>query len=104
VKDVELVAVPAEVVTEIGPVVAPIGTLAFTMVAELITTALAVTPLNFTTAPEMKLVPLIVTTVPTAPEVGEKLVIVGVVPLERESGSGVAVAPLLGAVPRPNAA
>ena len=77
VKFVALVPVPEVVVTEIGPVVAPAGTLAFTLVADLNTNPVPVTPLNFTTADAVKFVPLIVTSVPTAPEVGVKLVIVG---------------------------
>ena len=79
-KFVVLVAVPPGVVTEIGPVVAPAGTLAFTLIEDLNTNPVPVTPLNFTTADAVKFVPLTVTIVPAGPEVGEKLVIVGVGP------------------------
>lgn len=48
VKSVDLVPVPDALVTEIGPVVAPGGTLAVTLVADLNTNRAAVTPLNFT--------------------------------------------------------
>ena len=82
VKFVELVPVPPAVVTEIGPVVAPAGTAAFTLMADLNKNPVPVTPLNFTTDDGVKFVPLTVTSVPTTPEVGEKLVIVGIDPPE----------------------
>jgi hypothetical protein len=71
-----LVAVPSGVVTLIGPVVAPLGTVACIVVAEL-TEKLALVPLNATAVAPVKFVPLIVTLVPTGPLVGVKLVIVG---------------------------
>ena len=71
-----LVAVPPEVVTLIGPVVAPLGTLAVIDVAA-VTVKVALTLLNRTAVAPLKLVPLIVTLVPTGPLVGVKLVIVG---------------------------
>ena len=71
-----LVAVPPGVVTLSGPVVAPVGTVAWIVVAE-VTVKLALTPLNVTVVAPVKLVPLIVTLVPTGPLVGVKLVIVG---------------------------
>src|SRR2546427_10803030 len=71
-----LVAVPAGVVTVSGPLLAPAGTVAWIAVSE-ITVKLAVTPLNATVVVPVKLVPLIVTLVPTGPLVGEKLAIVG---------------------------
>src|SRR5437879_11659594 len=71
-----LVAVPPDVVTLMGPVVAPAGTVACITVAEF-TVKLALTPLNRTAVAVVKLVPLMVTLVPTDPLVGAKLVIVG---------------------------
>src|SRR3989454_12211675 len=85
-----LVAVPAGVVTVSGPLLAPAGTVAWIAVSE-ITVKLAVTPLNATVVVPVKLVPLIVTLVPTGPLVGEKLAIVG--------GSTTVNAPELCAVP-----
>ncbi len=76
-KFVALVPVPEAVVTEIGPVVAPAGTLAFTLVGDTNTNPVPVSPLNWTSADAVKFVPVIVTSVPTGPEVGVKLVIVG---------------------------
>ena len=76
VNDVELVAVPPEVVTVIAPLVAPLGTVAVTW-AELPPVTVAEVPLNETLAP-LRLVPLIVTEVPTGPLCGEKPLIVGV--------------------------
>lgn len=73
------VAVPPAVVTVIVPVVAPVGTVAIICVAvELVTVACV--PLNLTVllaAVVEKFVPVMVTAVPIAPLVGEKLVIVG---------------------------
>ena len=66
-----LVAVPPGVVTEIFPVVAPLGTVALICVAvsEVIGAA---RPLNFTVEAPARLVPLMVTTVlPATPLVGE---------------------------------
>jgi len=77
VKIVALVAVPPRVVMEIGPVVAPVGTVAVTCVSEF-TLNVAETPLNFTLVAPVKLVPVIVTEVPTGPLVGLKLVMAGV--------------------------
>ena len=71
-----LVAVPTGVVTLIGPVVAPIGTVASIEMAE-VTVKLALTPLNITAVAPVKFVPLSVTLLPTGPLVGVKLVIVG---------------------------
>jgi hypothetical protein len=74
-----LLATP-DTVTKTFPVVAPLGTVA-TMLAALQLVADAVVPLNFTVlvpcvAP--KFVPVTVTEAPTAPEVGDKVVILGV--------------------------
>src|SRR5438876_353704 len=71
-----LVAVPPGVVTLSGPLVAPLGTVAAIVVAEL-TEKLAFAPLNVTAVAPVKFVPVIVTMVPTGPLVGVKLVIVG---------------------------
>jgi hypothetical protein len=65
---------PARVVTEIGPVVAPIGTVAVTEVLLVTVVPLARVPLNLTVDPARKPVPVIVTDVPTAPLAGAKLV------------------------------
>jgi len=78
VKLVLLVAVPFEVVTLIGPVVAPLGTSAWIEVSESMLPAVTGTPLKVTEVAPAKWVPVIVTTVPTGPLVGVKLVIVGV--------------------------
>lgn len=71
-----LVAVPPAVVTLMGPVVAPVGTVAVILVAEL-TMKVALTPLNLTEVAPVKFVPVIVTLDPTGPDVGENEVIVG---------------------------
>ncbi len=76
VKVIALVAVPPAVVTLIVPVVAPVGTVAEICVAEF-TVKLAVVPLNFTALAPLKFAPVIVTLIPTAPLVGEKLLIDG---------------------------
>jgi hypothetical protein len=68
------------VVTEIGPVVAPDGTVATIWVSEEIVNEAAVW-LNATPVAELKPVPVIVTEVPTTPEGGSKLEIVGAVPV-----------------------
>src|SRR5437762_1366251 len=76
VKLLALVAVPPGVVTLIGPVVAPLGTVAVIWVSEL-TVKLADVPLNFTAEVPVKLVPVMVTWVPTGPMVGVNELIVG---------------------------
>jgi hypothetical protein len=77
VKFVELVAVPLGVVTEIGPVVAPEGTVALMRVAFCTLKVFAETPLKRTAVAPVKFVPLIRTEVPTGPLVGLNDVIVG---------------------------
>jgi hypothetical protein len=72
----ELVAVPPAVVTLIGPVDAPAATAAVIDVADL-TVKLAAVPLNLTDVAPARLVPLIVTDVPTVPLAGENDVTVG---------------------------
>jgi hypothetical protein len=76
VKLVALVAVPPAVVTLIGPVVAPAGTGATICVAAWEVTT-ADTPLNLTEVGLSRFAPVIVTEVPTGPEVGKNEVIVG---------------------------
>src|SRR5207237_1104493 len=76
VNELALVAVPPGVVTLTGPVVAPAGTVARIAVSE-VTVKVAPTPLNDTDVAPVKLVPLMVTLVPTGPLPGEKLAIVG---------------------------
>jgi len=73
-------ATPPTVTTTL-PVVAPVGTTATIDVLLQLVIEVAVVPLNVTVlvpCVEPKLVPVIVTEEPTAPEVGDKLVIVGV--------------------------
>ncbi len=81
VKLPELVAVPPGVVTLILPVVAPDGTVAVILVGEFTVNEIAETPLNLTEVVvnpvPLKFEPLIVTEVPTGPEVGENELIVG---------------------------
>lgn len=78
-KSERLSAFPFGVVSEIFPVVAPLGTKAQTCVSSCTTIELAAaaTPLNLTEVVPVSLDPKIATRVPTRPEVGVKLVIVG---------------------------
>src|SRR5438552_5998483 len=76
VNEPALVAVPPGVVTLSVPEVAPGGTVARMVVSE-VTVKVALVPLNATALAPVKLVPLMVTLVPTGPLVGEKLAIVG---------------------------
>jgi hypothetical protein len=81
VKLFPLLAVP-ETVTTTFPVVAPLGTVAVMLVA-VQGPAVAVFPLNLTVLvpwDDPKFVPVITTVAPTAPEVGDKLVMVGAAP------------------------
>ncbi len=92
VKLLELTAVEPETVTLIGPVEAPEGTVttSFVVVAD---ETVAAAPLNCTESFDLvalKFVPLMVTDVPTAPLVGEKL--------ERVGGNTTVKLPLLVAV------
>ena len=77
VKLVVVVTVPPGVVIVIGPVVAPVGTVAVIWVAEFTTTLVAVAPLKLTWTDPTKPEPEITTEVPTCPEVGVKEVMVG---------------------------
>jgi hypothetical protein len=76
VKLAALVAVPAGVVTLIGPVVAPEGTFVVILLAVL-NVKVAEAPLNLTAVTPVKFAPLIVTLVSTGPLVGVKLMILG---------------------------
>ena len=72
VKLLELVAVPPSVLTEIGPVVAPAGTMAVSwLVAVIVYDALV--PLNVTLVVESRFEPVTVTPVSAMPLAGEKL-------------------------------
>jgi len=99
--DAALVAFPAGVVTKIGPVVAPAGTVAVIWLSEFTVNA-AAEPLNVTEVAPLKALPAIVTAVPGQPELGvNQETVGGDAGAGRGIGSGVAVAPLLGAGPRP---
>jgi hypothetical protein len=82
VKFVVLVAVPAGVVTAMGPVTAVVGTVAVICVAEVTVKVVAATPPKVTDVAPVNAPPVIVTTVPTLPLVGEKLLIHGPAPVE----------------------
>ena len=72
-----LVVVPPAVVTEMGPVLAPVGTVTAICVAESTVKLVAATPLNFTAVAPVKKSPLTVTEPPTRALVGEKEVTTG---------------------------
>src|SRR5438552_10909935 len=76
VNEPALVAGPPAGLTPSHPDIAHAGTVARKVVSE-VTVKVALVPLNATAVAPVKLVPLIVTLVPTGPLVGEKLVIVG---------------------------
>jgi len=76
VNELALVAVPPGVVTEIVPVVAPVGTVVEMWLAS-VTEKVADVPLNFTAEAPVKFVPVRVRAAPTCPLDGEKLVSVG---------------------------
>lgn len=106
-KDWALVAVPPGVVTAIGPVVAPLGTVALIVVSETNEKA-ALTPWKVTLLTPVKPLPVIVTAVPTLPLVGVndeifgagvwvvtvKLVLLVPVPLPVVTAIGPVLAPL----------
>jgi hypothetical protein len=71
-----VVALPLSVVTMMGPLTAPAGTVALIWVVDVIV-ALAVAPPILTVVGLKKFPPMMVTGVPTGPNVGEKLVMVG---------------------------
>lgn len=83
VKEVELVPVPPAVVTLMGPVVAPAGTVVVIWVSEATVNGLAEVPLNLTAVAPVNPEPLIVTAVPDAPLVGEKEVTTGATSTEK---------------------
>src|SRR5947209_9337637 len=72
----ELVPVPAGVVTRIGPVTAPVGTVAVICVPEF-TVKLVAVPAKLTALAPVKPLPVMVRLVPTGPLVGVKEVIEG---------------------------
>lgn len=76
-KALVLVAVPAGVVTVMGPVLAPAGTLAVMLVA-LPETMAASVPLKATRAAPDRFCPVMVTWSPAAPEAGMRQVMAGV--------------------------
>ena len=71
------VTVPPGVVMDIGPDVAPGGTVAEIEVAEVSVTVAAAIPLKVTPVAPVRFVPVMVTLTPTIPDAGVKLVIVG---------------------------
>jgi hypothetical protein len=80
VKSAELVAVCPPTSTVIFPEIAPAGTAATMLVDVGVPLILATVPLNLTillAGVVLKFVPVIVTEVPTGPEIGLKLVMVG---------------------------
>jgi hypothetical protein len=87
VKERGLAAVPAEQVTVIGPLLAPAGTIAVTVVA-LSTLKYAERPLKRTALTPTRYLPFTVTLVPTGPEVGLKLVSAGVGAVDVGDGDG----------------
>ncbi len=72
-----LVPVPAGLVTDILPVVAPIGTVALIEVPDTILKVIAGVPLKLTAVVPPKFVPVSVTVAPIAPLVGVNDVMVG---------------------------
>jgi hypothetical protein len=91
VKLTPLLATPPTVTTTF-PVLAPVGT-EVTMVVEFQLVVVAVVPLNLTVPEDPKFVPVIVTALPTVPDVGFRLVIEGADPVT------VKAAPLLATPP-----
>jgi hypothetical protein len=81
---VEEVALALPTATLIDPVVAPAGTVAVRLVLLVTVTLVEAVPLKETVAFEAKFVPVIVTEVPTGPELGVKEVMVGAVEEEGE--------------------
>jgi len=87
-KSVALVAVRQFTVTEILPVIAPLGTVVVMLVVVLAVTTAVLSLKNFTTlfaGLVLKFVPVMVTDAPIAPEAGLKDVIVGTSVVLRES-------------------
>ena len=82
VKFVVLVVVPEPVVTAIGPVTALLGTVAEIWVGESTVNVVAATPPNVTDVAPVNEPPVMVTTVPTLPLVGVKLLMHGPEPVD----------------------
>ncbi len=78
-KAVALAAVPPGVAIDIFPVTAPVGTVAVTWVFEFTVKLVAATVPNFTAVACERLIPVITTEVPTGPDVGLKLLMVGAI-------------------------
>ena len=97
VKFTPLLAIPPTVTTTL-PVVAPLGTDA-TMLVALQLVVVAVVPLKVTAPVVPKLVPVIVTAVPTGPVVGFRLVIVGAITPPLAGRKAPSVAPHTSDVP-----
>ena len=76
VKEVSVLTIPPGVVTLIFPVVAPAGTWTLILVAVSLV-MIPGTPSKATSVQRSRLVPLMVTTAPTRPELGLKLVMAG---------------------------
>jgi hypothetical protein len=74
---VELPVTPSPLVTVIGPVVAPVGTVVVIWISLFTVKAGWLVPLNFTAVAPVKPEPLIVTDAPSTPLLGLKLVITG---------------------------
>src|SRR5580700_1760607 len=72
-----VVTLPLVVLTVMGPVTAPTGTVTAISVVDTISASLAVTEPNLTSAPAKKLPPKMVTDAPIAAAVGENEAIVG---------------------------
>src|SRR2546428_964629 len=97
VKLLALVAVPPVVLTPIGPVAAPDGTVAWITVGELTAYVVAATEPKVTELAPVKFVPLICTLVPTGPLGGAESLMVG------GAGGGLVTVKLLALVAVPPA-
>src|SRR5215469_1077106 len=89
------------VVTVMGPVVAPGGTVVV-IVPEGLTVKVAATPLNETAVAPMKVVPVIVTPVPTGPKIGANGL--KLIPSRKAMMSSAAVGPIAGVLIPPTSA
>src|SRR5262245_47620615 len=76
-------ALPPEVDTVIGPVVAPTGTVAVIKISESTLKLRAAVPLKLTCITAVKPLPVSVTTVPAGPLSGEKEAMVGWIPITK---------------------
>ncbi len=101
VNESELVDTPPGVVASMGPLEAPVGAVAVICVSES-TENLDSTPLKVTAVAPVRPLPAMLTETPGQAELGVNDEIAGTGGGPGcDIGSGVAVAPLLGAVPRP---